>query len=58
MENQVLAVVETERISGQGSMSICTPVPIYGWSTGDAVRTHVGVAQAAMHWKWKHYSQQ
>lgn len=58
MEKQVLAIAETERIPGQDSMSVHTPVPVYGWFTGDAVRANVGIAQAATHWKWKRYLQQ
>ena len=62
MEKQILSVVwalqETERITGQDSVTVHTSIPIHGWVTDDSVRAHAGVAQAATHWKWKRYLQQ
>lgn len=50
MEKQILAVVwalqETEKIMGQDSVTVHTPIP------DDSVRAHAGVGQAATHWKW------
>ena len=51
MEKQILAVVwalqETERITGQGSGTVHTPLPPHEWVTDDSIRAHAGVAQAA-----------
>lgn len=50
-EKQILAVVwalqETERITGQGSGTVHTPLPPHEWVTDDSIRAHAGVAQAA-----------
>lgn len=61
-EKQILAVVwalqETERITGQGSVTVHTPLPPHEWVTDDSIRAHAGVARAATYWKWKRYLQQ
>lgn len=62
LEKQVAAVywalVETERITGEQPVTICTEIPIMGWVRDTAANGKSGRAQDATHVKWKWYLQQ
>ena len=50
----VWALQDTEQTTRRHRVTAHTAIPIQAWVNDDTVRAHVGVAQDATQWKWKH----